>query len=139
VTEPTTEPPAKPPIAAAVIVKDGRVLMVRRRVSEGALSWQFPAGAVEAGESTADAAVRETLEETGLKVWAAEFLGQRLHPATGRRMTYVACDVLDGEASVADPDELDAVEWVDAARLAELVPLGFFAPVQAYLDEALGD
>jgi len=137
VTEPTTESAAKPPIAAAVIVKDGRVLMVRRRVAEGTLSWQFPAGAVEAGENAADAAVRETAEETGLKVWAAEFLGQRLHPATGRRMTYVACDVLDGEAVVGDPEELDAVEWVDAARLAELVPLGFFAPVQAYLDEAL--
>ena len=37
------------PIAAAVIVDDGRVLMVRRRVAEGDLSWQFPAGQVEPG------------------------------------------------------------------------------------------
>jgi 8-oxo-dGTP diphosphatase len=47
-TETTTE---KPGISAAIIVAHGRVLMVRRRVSEGELSWQFPAGAIEAGES----------------------------------------------------------------------------------------
>jgi ADP-ribose pyrophosphatase YjhB (NUDIX family) len=34
----------KPPVAAAIITNDGHVLLVRRRVSEGTLSWQFPAG-----------------------------------------------------------------------------------------------
>lgn len=33
----------RPGIAAAIVVHEGRVLMVRRRVSEGQLSWQFPA------------------------------------------------------------------------------------------------
>lgn len=59
------------PIAAAIVVYEGRVLMVRRRVSEGQLSWQFPAGEVEPGEIIEDAAVRETQEETGLTVAAA--------------------------------------------------------------------
>jgi 8-oxo-dGTP diphosphatase len=62
--------------------------MVRRRVREGRLSWQFPAGEVEPGESRADAAVRETKEETGLEVTAVKLLGERLHPATGRLMSY---------------------------------------------------
>ncbi|MGH8833388.1 MAG: NUDIX hydrolase, partial [Actinomycetes bacterium] len=31
-------------IAAAIVVDRGRVLMVRRRIKEGELSWQFPAG-----------------------------------------------------------------------------------------------
>jgi 8-oxo-dGTP pyrophosphatase MutT (NUDIX family) len=52
------------PIAAAVIVVDGRLF--RRAVAEGALVWQFPAGKVEPGESAEDAAVREAGEETGL-------------------------------------------------------------------------
>ena len=56
-TETTTE---KPGISAAIIVHDGRVLMVRRRVSEGELMWQFPAGGIEDGETAEDAAVRET-------------------------------------------------------------------------------
>lgn len=56
------------PVAAAVVVHEGRVLLVRRRVAEGQLSWQFPAGKVERGETGEAAAVRETKEETGLHV-----------------------------------------------------------------------
>ena len=36
-------------ISAAIVVEDGKVLMVRRQVEEGELSWQFPAGQVEPG------------------------------------------------------------------------------------------
>lgn len=136
-TEPTTEHDARPPIAAAVIVQGGRVLLVRRRVAEGTLLWQFPAGAVEAGESPEDAAVRETLEETGLSVEAVRMLGQRTHPATGRAMSYWACEVVAGLATVADRDELDAVAWVALDGLEAHVPDGFFAPVQQYLIAAL--
>lgn len=35
-----------PDIAVAIVVQ-GRVLVVRRRVAEGQLSWQFPAGQIE--------------------------------------------------------------------------------------------
>ena len=38
-------------IAVAIVVSDGRVLMVRRRQKEGALHWQFPSGSVETGET----------------------------------------------------------------------------------------
>ena len=55
----------RPTIAAAVIVQGGRFLLVQRAVSEGSLSWQFPAGEVEIGETPEDAAVRETAEEAG--------------------------------------------------------------------------
>lgn len=133
-TETKTE---KPGISAAIIVQGDRVLMVRRRVKEGELSWQFPAGAIEAGESPEAAAVRETLEETGLKVEASSLIGQRVHPKTGREMSYTACTVLDGEAHVADADELDAVEWVAHSDIADRVPYGLFGPVQAHLDSVL--
>lgn len=67
----TSDDTVQPVIAAAIIVQDGLVLMVRRRVREGALSWQFPAGAVEPGETDVQAAVRETKEETGVVVLAS--------------------------------------------------------------------
>jgi 8-oxo-dGTP diphosphatase len=134
-TETKTE---KPGISAAIITLDGKVLMVRRRISEGELMWQFPAGGIEAGESPEEAAVRETLEETGLKVEAASLIGQRVHPKTGREMSYTACTVIDGEAHVADADELDAIAWVPLAEIPEYVPYGLYEPVQEYLNGALG-
>ncbi len=67
-------------IAAAVVTYNGKVLLVRRRISEGTLSWQFPAGAIEPGESSAEAAVRETAEEAGLVVSATSVLGERVQP-----------------------------------------------------------
>jgi 8-oxo-dGTP diphosphatase len=127
----------RPAIAAAVIVVDGQVLMVRRREKEGKLSWQFPAGEVESGESDEAAAVRETHEEVGLIVNAERRLGERVHPATGRKMVYVACTVVDGTPYVADEEELAEVEWCNRAKLTDYVPFPFYGPVQDYFNATL--
>ncbi|MER6769869.1 NUDIX hydrolase [Streptomyces bacillaris] len=127
----------RPGIAAAIVVHEGRVLMVRRRVSEGQLSWQFPAGEVEPGEGREAAAVRETREETGLTVEAVKLLGERVHPKTGRLMSYTACQTLGGTAHVADTEELAELAWVTLGDMPEYVPYGLFEPVQDYLDGAL--
>jgi 8-oxo-dGTP diphosphatase len=129
----------KPAISAAVIIQDGRLLLVRRRVTEGSLSWQFPAGQVEPGESPGDAAVRETFEETGLVVAARRILGDRVHPATKRQMFYVEADAIAGTAHVADQDELDAVAWVKSSEISEYIPYPFYGPVQEHLDAVLID
>jgi 8-oxo-dGTP diphosphatase len=134
-SEPNTS--ERPAIAAAVIINDGQVLLVRRRVKEGSLSWQFPAGEVEPGEAGETAAIRETEEETGLTVRASSSLGERVHPATGRTMLYFACDVVSGTPYVADEDELAEVAWCDRATLADYVPYPFFGPVQNHLDANL--
>ncbi|MFH8380732.1 NUDIX hydrolase [Kitasatospora sp. NPDC018058] len=128
-----------PGIAVAIVVQDGRVLMVRRRVAEGQLSWQFPAGRIAPGESPAQAAVRETAEETGLRIAAARDLGGRLHPQNGRRMSYTVCEFVSGIATVADTEELDALAWVARGELPEYVPSPMFGPVQEYLDATLAD
>ncbi|MFD9072830.1 NUDIX hydrolase [Streptomyces lasiicapitis] len=134
-TETITE---KPGISAAIIVRNDRVLLVRRAIKEGELMWQFPAGAIEGDETAEAAAVRETLEETGLTVEAIKLLGERVHPKTGRLMSYTACEPVSGEAHVADADELDAVAWVTLDEIPNYVPYGLFEPVQEYLDSALG-
>jgi 8-oxo-dGTP pyrophosphatase MutT (NUDIX family) len=132
-----TDQSTRPAIVAAIIVDEGRVLMVRRRVREGDLSWQFPAGELEPGESFDAAAMRETHEEVGLAIKATQLLGERIHPATGRQMAYVACDKVSGTAAVVDQDELDALAWCTRSELAERVPHPLFPAVQEYLDQAL--
>lgn len=129
----TTEPEDRPTIAAAIILHDGKLLLAQRKVKEGSLSWQFPAGEVEPGESAEEAAVRETSEEVGLEVHATKFLGERIHPNTGRRMAYVACEIESGEAQVTDADELAAVAWALPSEVADYVPYGFAPAVEHYL------
>jgi 8-oxo-dGTP pyrophosphatase MutT (NUDIX family) len=59
---------------ATVVVRDGRLLCVEERVN-GALVLNQPAGHLEPDESLADAALRETREETGWEVRLTGFLG----------------------------------------------------------------
>ncbi|MFG2629702.1 NUDIX hydrolase [Streptomyces sp. NPDC048473] len=124
-------------VAAAVVVQDSRVLLVRRRIAEGALSWQFPAGKIEPGEAPEETAVRETQEETGLRVAPSRVLGQRVHPMTGREMYYVACSPIGGKAWIASVEELAELAWVAHGEIPHYVPYGLYRPVQDYLDAAL--
>ena len=125
------------PISTAIITDGGKVLMIRRREREGKLLWAFPGGGIEQGETPEQAAVRETAEEVGLEVKAVRTLGERMHPQTGRHMTYVACEVVSGEAFVADEEELAEVSWIRLEDIPTYVPWGLFPQVQAYLDETL--
>ena len=51
--------------AEAVVVSSSKVLLIKRK-DLGV--WSLPGGKIEDGESTAEAAVRETLEETGIRI-----------------------------------------------------------------------
>ena len=52
----------------AVIVHDGRVVLIKRRFEPLAGHWSLPGGAVEVGETLEGCVAREMLEETGLEV-----------------------------------------------------------------------
>lgn len=57
-----------PALAAGVILRDGpRICLVRRAHDPGFGKWTFPGGFVDVGETPAAAALRELLEETGLR------------------------------------------------------------------------
>ena len=59
---------------ATVVVRDGRLLMVEER-AQGRLVFNQPAGHLEPDESLVEAALRETLEETGWAVELTAFIG----------------------------------------------------------------
>lgn len=58
----------------AVIVQDGKILLVKRAFDPGAGKWSVPGGLVELGEKLSEACVREAEEETGLKVQVLELI-----------------------------------------------------------------
>jgi len=66
----------------AVVLLDGEVLLLERDHDPYEGAWVLPGGLVERGETAREACVRETREEVGLEVRAAEFLG--LFDAPGR-------------------------------------------------------
>ncbi len=110
-------------VAAAVIVKDGEVL-IARRPENGLLGgmWEFPGGKVEVGETFITALVRELREELGVEITVGEPLGVFRHAYTHFRVELHAffCDLVSGQ-----PEPLQAadVRWV---RLADLsgYPMG---------------
>ncbi len=55
-------------IAGCLVELDGSILMCRRAIEPRIRSWTLPAGYMESGENIEAAAVRETLEETGVEV-----------------------------------------------------------------------
>jgi ADP-ribose pyrophosphatase YjhB (NUDIX family) len=65
----TRQYPDRPYVGVgAVIVEDGRVLIVKRKYEPLAGQWSIPGGAVEVGETLAASIEREMLEETGLAI-----------------------------------------------------------------------
>lgn len=63
------EYPDAPVAAVGVIIREGdRIVLICRDKEPGKGLWTFPGGAIELGEALQDAARREVLEETGLRV-----------------------------------------------------------------------
>src|SRR5215469_987543 len=59
----------------ALIVENGRVLLIKRGKAPLLGEWSIPGGLLELGETTRQAAEREAFEETGMVVRATELLG----------------------------------------------------------------
>lgn len=126
-----------PSVSAVVVNADGEILLVRR-ADDG--RWSLPGGAIDPGEQPADAAVRETYEETGVHVVVDRVAGVALHPVAypnGDDCQYLnvwfRCRAVGGTAAVNDEESL-AVGWFPRAGLPEVNPY-----VRLRIDTALRD
>jgi 8-oxo-dGTP diphosphatase len=110
----------------AIIIEQDQVVLVRRGHPPLAGEWSIPGGVLEVGETLRQAALREALEETGLRVEVGELLGvyDRIlrDPSERTLYHYVLIDFLcrraAGELQAAD----DAVEarWFRRTEVAGL-------------------
>ncbi|MBO1906904.1 NUDIX hydrolase [Microvirga sp. 3-52] len=116
------------PAVIAVVVHEGRALLVRRANPPDAGLWGFPGGKIEFGETVKDAAIRELREETGVHAAAQDVLTALdvlVRDAGGDiRQHYiliaVQCRWIGGEP-IAGDDALEA-RWFPIADLKPNTP-----------------
>jgi ADP-ribose pyrophosphatase YjhB (NUDIX family) len=106
-------------VRVAVADEQGRVLLVRHSYkNEGKSIWMLPGGAIEEGETSRDAAIREVLEETGLIIkvgnllWHVEEAGER-----GQRfVNFFSAGVIGGKPELGEDPELGEGQVLDDIR-----------------------
>jgi 8-oxo-dGTP pyrophosphatase MutT (NUDIX family) len=120
------EPNSVVPAAVALVSNDtGEILMIRR-TDNG--NWALPGGAIEMSESVADAAIRETFEETGIQVEVTGLLGVYSDPR--HLIHFTSNDEVRREFSIvltarpvggapATSEESSEVRWVSPRDLGD--------------------
>lgn len=116
------------PGVGAVIVADGRLLLVRRGRGAYQDYWAVPGGRQRRGETMRDAVVREVREETGLTVdvggvvWAGDIMDEGQPPAYHYVVVDYAATPTGGQLEAGD--DAAEVRWVpvDEVRSMRLTP-----------------
>lgn len=115
------------------IFKAGKFLMLKRQGSHGADSWSIPGGHLEFGESFADTARREVMEESGLEIKNIRFgavtndifLAENKHYAN----VWLLSDWESGKEEIIEPNKATDIGWFDFDTL----PSPLFLPWEELL------
>jgi 8-oxo-dGTP diphosphatase len=110
----------------AVVLRGDELLLVERGRGAAVGQWSVPGGRVEAGETLAQAVVREVREETGLEVVCGDSLGwvERISDQHHFVILDFRADAVDPGAPLRPGDDAADAAWVRLADLAgvDLVP-----------------
>jgi len=105
-----------------IVLKDGEILLVKRKKQPFENMWALPGGFVNYGEKTENAAIREMFEETGLKTKINHLVGVYSDPNRDPRGHTVSVvyllDVYEGKLKGGD-DALEA-KFFDLNNLPDL-------------------
>ena len=116
------------PGAGAVVINDGRILLIRRAGGAYADYWAVPGGHQRRGETMREAVIREVGEETGLTVdvrevvWAGDIMDDGLPPAYHYAVVDFAATPTGGHLEAGD--DAAEVRWVpvDEVHSMRLTP-----------------
>ncbi len=120
-----------PAYAGGTVVK--KILLGKRKSKLGQGDWSFPGGHLEAGESFATCAIRETQEETGIEITNMQFqlLGNIPNTFSAHYVQIAfTADWKSGEPTVMEPEKCERWEWSTLNDLPE--PL--FVPTRMMID-----
>jgi len=121
------EYPQKPVVGVgAIVVRGGKVLLVKRAAAPSRGLWAIPGGSLDLGETLQEGAEREILEETGIRiragapVYAFDFLEYDIENKLHFHFVVVdmEAEYVGGDLRAAD-DALDA-RWVSPEDLREM-------------------
>jgi 8-oxo-dGTP diphosphatase len=118
-----------------IVIKDGKVLLGKRKNAHGEGSWSFAGGHLDFGESIEECAVREVLEETGLKIKnirMGPFTNDVFKQENKHYITlFVIADYESGTVKVMEPDKCERWEWFEWNNL----PKSLFLPIENLLKQ----
>jgi 8-oxo-dGTP diphosphatase len=119
--------PQRPFLAvSAAIVRDGKVLVVRRARNPALSLYTLPGGVVETGETLLRAVAREVREETALTIDPVGLAGHReaiVRDGQGRVERHFVILCFAARWLAGQPvlnEELDDARWLDPAELSDL-------------------
>lgn len=103
-----------------MILKDGKLLLSKRKGSHGAGEYAFPGGHLEYMESFDDCAVRETKEECGIEIHNIQFLFlanvTKYAPKHYVHIGLIA-EWKSGTPEILEPDKAESWDWYDLDNL----------------------
>jgi 8-oxo-dGTP diphosphatase len=98
-----------------IIINNGKVLMGKRKGAHGSGTWSFPGGNLEFGESPAECAAREVLEETGLRATNIRFGAMTNDFFETEQKHYITlfmlADYVNGTPQVLEPHKCESWDW----------------------------
>lgn len=100
-----------------VVIKDGLVLLGKRKNAHGEGSWCFPGGHLEYGETWEECARREALEEAGVTLKNVRFgtVTNDIFEKEGKHYITIemVSDYADGEVRLMEPDKFEEWGWFE--------------------------
>ncbi len=103
-------------VVAAVIERNGRYLITRRRPSAVLpLLWEFPGGKVEPNEDDQTALMREVMHRLGVKIEVAELMNTVRHhyERYNVELHLYACSIVEGDPQ---PHNVHEFRWVSSSE-----------------------